>query len=207
MNNVPKAYPFVSGNPAVQARYEELRAKGQSHTIAEMLAFQQPPGSMNTERTFFEAGCNNQQLDNMGKVYRNKLLTMAKKAGINISGKIYKPSLAAYQGDPRAWVSDLNDVKRVVKERNLDCEGHVTHKAHETAPKESQGLSDTAMRHFLNDAIAANPMAGTTAAGIERLQHEIVEKHVPEWKRAKGHKEVERRIYNGKMRAKFGKKR
>lgn len=205
--NVPKAYPVVSFNDAIQARYEKMRRDGQSHSMAEMLAFQKPPGSINTDRTFMEAEMNNQQLDSMGKVRRENLLKKAKAAGVSISGKVYKTSLARYPGDPRAWVSDLSDVKRVVEERNIDCEGHVSHKAYETAPRESQGLSDSAMRRLLNDAIEADPIAGTTAAGVERLQHEIVDRHVPEWKKSKGHKEVERRMYNGKMRAKFGKKK
>jgi hypothetical protein len=47
----------------------------------------------------------------------------AAAAGVDTNGKRYLSGLARYPNDPEAWVSDLSDVGRVVRERGWNCEG------------------------------------------------------------------------------------
>ena len=47
------SYPTVSRHEGIQSDYEWLRNNGNSHTMAEMMAFRQGPRSM-TDREFFE---------------------------------------------------------------------------------------------------------------------------------------------------------
>jgi hypothetical protein len=47
----------------------------------------------------------------------------AEAAGVDTHGKRYLSGLARYPNDPEAWVSDLSDVGRVVRERGWNCEG------------------------------------------------------------------------------------
>jgi hypothetical protein len=120
----------VSNNPAVQARYEELRAAGQSHAMADMLAHRQFPGTR-TEESFWRGRRVSDQFGETpaGKAMGEQYRAMAKAAGVNPHGKVYQAGLASYPGDPSAWVSDTSDVLRIAKEKNLNVSGAVTHKA------------------------------------------------------------------------------
>lgn len=115
----------ISRDPVIQARYEEMIAAGESHMMAEMLAFQAAPG-LNTDDTFLRGHCNGNQFakqPHVGDFYKKK----AEAAGVDTTGKVYLSSLAQESGDPEAWVSGRGDVKRICAERNWDCEGSVTH--------------------------------------------------------------------------------
>lgn len=66
----------------------------------------------------------------LGQIQGNELASELRAQGGSTTGKVYLSSLAEYPGDPRAWVSGKDDVKRVCKERNLDIvEGSMLHKS------------------------------------------------------------------------------
>jgi hypothetical protein len=126
--------PLVSEDPQVQRRYEELRRGGQSHNFAEMLATRSFPGFV-TDDDFNRGKNNGRQFERtpwLGDQYKS----VADRAGVSTTGKWYCSGLAAYPGDPRAWVSGRSDVLSIARERNLNVEGLVNHKAHETEPAE-----------------------------------------------------------------------
>lgn len=120
-------YPVISPRADIQGFYEALRDKGQSHNMAEILAFRQPPRPSKTNDQFMAGRRHNDQFNGspLGEAYRQ----IAQAAGVNTHGKYYMPSLAASPGDPEAWVSDIDDAKRLVEKRNLNCEGLIEHKA------------------------------------------------------------------------------
>jgi hypothetical protein len=95
-----------------------------------MVVFQQPPGVKGSDRSFMEGRYNNQQLDQMPRDHAQNIVALAKRAGINVSGKYYASGLADSRGpaDPEAWIDGASDVKRVAMKRNLTVEGSVTHK-------------------------------------------------------------------------------
>lgn len=112
-------YPAISDNVNVQAFYELMRLRGESHAIAEMCALRQPCGASNTDRAFWQGYWNQFANDpTYGEFARRK----AKAAGVDIKGKIYQHGLADEPGDPKAWVSDLGDAKRRVKEMGASCD-------------------------------------------------------------------------------------
>lgn len=116
------SWPKVSQSPDVQAFYERMREGGQTHAFAEMCALQQPFGLSGTDGAFLEGHCRGSQFErnpDIGDAYAAE----AKRQGVNIVGKVYKSGLARYPGDPRAWISDLSDVRRICEEDNLGCQG------------------------------------------------------------------------------------
>lgn len=47
----------------------------------------------------------------------DQYLRQAKAAGVSIAGKSYESGLAAYPGDPDAWVKDDHDIKALAKQK------------------------------------------------------------------------------------------
>ena len=90
-------YPIVSDVPEIQAEYEAMRKHGESHNMAELLAFRQGPQVHGTDAAFMRGASG-------GKKYISQL------------GK---------RNDPKAWVSSADDVRAVCKAKGLDSEGLV----------------------------------------------------------------------------------
>jgi hypothetical protein len=81
--------------------------------------------TLNTDNTFLEGHCNNNQMAAMHPTVAKRLADDAAAAGVNIKGKVYLSGLAAYPGDPHAWVSGKGDVQKVIERRNWNCDGSV----------------------------------------------------------------------------------
>mgnify|MGYP001481487221 CR=1 FL=1 len=122
---------IASAGPQALALFESSLKQGSSLEFAAMCALRQAPGSRNTDRAFCQGA--RRQMDSMSEVNQKKLYEIAKKAGISTQGKFYKGSLGRYT-DPAAWVSCAEDVLTVCKERNLHCEGVISHKAVDLPP-------------------------------------------------------------------------
>lgn len=137
---------------AASEMYARLRSEGLSHNWCEMVVFRQPPGVKGTDRAFMEGRYNNQQLDAMPKDHAQNVVTLAKRAGINISGKYYASGLADGRGpaDPGAWIDSTGDVTRVARERNLTVTGAVEHRGVAEAPKRKP-LSERLTRELMRE--------------------------------------------------------
>lgn len=111
---------------AVLFRYWDLRKGGCSPRLAEMYALQSPPGS-NTDREFLHGHSNGNQFDKgpMAEAMGDKFRAEAELRGVSVKGKVYLGGLAEFPGDPRAWISDKSEAKRVCEERGWKCSGLV----------------------------------------------------------------------------------
>jgi hypothetical protein len=90
--------------------------------MAEMLAVQSAPMMGGSERAFSQGRLLGNQFagrPEFGDHYKK----IANEAGISTHGKYYSSQLAAFPGDPLAWVSDLDDVRRAARINNLNVEG------------------------------------------------------------------------------------
>ena len=143
---------------AASEMYAQLRSEGLSHKWCEMVVFRQPPGVKGGDRAFMEGRYNNQQLDKMPKDHAQNIVTLAKRAGINVSGKYYCSGLADSRGiqDPEAWVDGAGDVLRVAQKRNLTVEGSVTHKGIQEAPRK-KALSERITKELMRSEKARHP--------------------------------------------------
>jgi hypothetical protein len=149
---------------------EEFRAAGTPGRLEEMLAARSPPMS-NTDREFLEGrgGCHDQfQGSPQGEFYRRA----AAAAGVDTAGRVYLSSLAAYPGDPVAWVSGRGDVRRVCEERGWGCRGAVDVPVRAEEPAPAVPLApdilarEAAARVAAAEAQAGGPLAPREAADL-----------------------------------------
>jgi hypothetical protein len=138
--------------------YARLRSEGLSLKWCEMVVFRQPPGVKGGDRAFMEGRLNNQQFDRMPKDHAQNIITLASRAGINVSGKYYCSGLADKRGvqDPEAWVDGTGDIMRVAKKRNLSVDGAVTHKGVQEAPQR-KALSERLTKELMREERAKHP--------------------------------------------------
>lgn len=104
--------------------YWECRVRGTSPKLAEMFALAQPPQSQ-TDVEFLRGGDRQFSEGPLANRMGDYLKSVAESQGQCTKGKVYKGGLAAYPGDPRAWISDRHEVQKVVEERNWGSVGDV----------------------------------------------------------------------------------
>lgn len=163
-----QAYPQISSDKAIQARYVRMRDEGQSHMMAEMLAFQQPPGSANSDRAFQEGRGNGEAIGEMTPRLRKKLEVKYRRlTGKSLPGGAQYMSQAAREPmDPRAVVETVGDVQRLNEQRRIEAlefkpsdlkkkklGGHVLqkHMARELKRPENIGKSPAEIREKIID--------------------------------------------------------
>lgn len=164
------------GRDAV-ATYERALPYGERWAL--MCATQTPPGTRGTDRALMEGKLNQQWLDAMPKKQARTILSEAKAAGIDTTGKVYMGGLAdrrAHQ-DPMAWVDSTGDILKVARARNLTVEGAVTHKGIPMPPKR-QVLNERIVQEELPKYRKQNP-----GKKDGELREMIVAKHAHPLKR------------------------
>lgn len=154
-------WPVVSSHNSVQQTYEAMRRDGESHSIAEMLALQQPP-RIETDATFLAGNCNGNQFEanpEIGDLYAREA---AAHGLTSTKGLVYKSSLAAFPGDPQAWVGSRDDVRRVCEERGWGCEGAVNMKVrNDRAPMPDVDVADDIVQEKMLDNLEVDPGIGS----------------------------------------------
>lgn len=161
-----------AGQSAVETFLSSIES-GATERFAVMCALREPPGTKGSDRAFMEGRCNNQQLDELPKLMAQRMVREAKAAGISVSGKHYVSGLADRRGaqDPAAWVSSVDDVKRVAAKRNLHVTGAVRHEGEAVAPKRKQ-LSERIIREEVSREKRLNPNAKSSD-----LREKVIERH------------------------------
>lgn len=118
--SVPIPLSVAAAGPAAVAIFNQSIAAGSDSRFAEMCALRCPPGTRYTDRAA-DQGIH----EGMGKVApinQKLMLQLAKRAGINTSGKVHKSSLGPVT-DPLSWVSCADDIRRAAKIKGLDVDG------------------------------------------------------------------------------------
>lgn len=138
-----------------------------------MCALQTPPGTQGTDRAYMEGRSNNQQLDGLPERQARWLSKEAREAGINISGKYYCGGIADSRGwkDPEAWVSGVDDIRRVARKRNLHVEGAVRHQAVDLPPPRT-AIAESIVRDAVAKEKRKNPRAK-----VGELREKILARH------------------------------
>ena len=111
--------------------------------------------------------------------------SVAKKAGVSITGKKYLGQLAKYPGDPKAWVSCRGDVQQVCEERGWGSEGNVNVKMREreNPPSEAVPIADD----IVNKEVIRE-LAGQTVKVKEAMdvREKVTDRLTPKWKKKRG---------------------
>jgi hypothetical protein len=171
----------ISADPEVQKFYEQMRKRGESHALAEMLALRKVP-ACRTDDLAFKGQKNGQQF--AGKeALGNALAKKLRKAGGSPAGKQYIGGLARFPGDPEAWVSSRGDIRRVVEKRGWSCEGLVNVSANRDNfdPGPGVGIADDIVEDRLRKAAAQDPSLVATKKKRAKAKAEIREKIKPHW--------------------------
>lgn len=166
--------PVVSSSRSVQAHYIAMRLDGTAHGLAEMLALGAPPMA-NTDREFLEGHCNGNQFEKTPEL-GNYYAKVASRHGQNVKGKIYLSGLAEFPGDPRAWVSDRNEVTKVLAERGWGAEGAVNRPVSKVAQPMNKAVADDIVEDAVDDLLEANPDARR-----EDLVEKVTDTLKPHW--------------------------
>lgn len=166
-----------------QEHYDLCIANGCSPRLAEMFALQQPPMS-NTDREFLEGHCNGNQFAG-NPALGDALARDAREAGVDITGKIYKDSLARFPGDPEAWVGGRGDVERIARKRGLRVRGsvNVDYMPRDTPPPAEVEIAEDLVQAEVAEILTTVPdphMVDTVD-----LAHQVREKRKPRWKEPK----------------------
>lgn len=171
-------YEKVSNDPAIQAEYEAMRDEGTCHNLAAIFATRRGPAIV-SDREFLHGHCNGSQFEktpHVGDFYRKE----AKRAGVDTAGKVYLEGLAAFAGDPEAWVGGRSDVKRVVEKRGWSCEGSVNVKAPPRLKEhEPVDLADDIVDNEVERVLGIVP--DPVHVDVEDLREQIYNKHKPHW--------------------------
>lgn len=155
-----KIYTINSIPPATAAQKESFAA---------MLRERRPPAISGTDAINFSGVANCDPFPNVPNVYKKHYYAAAKRAGVSLSGKVYKSGLVrpGYSGrfDPEALVDSTGDVKRVVEKNGWESHGLV-----ESAGIENQTESPLDRPYRVADDLVAERVdADLEAAGVDRI--------------------------------------
>lgn len=166
---------FANGKLVYDPPYtaEELAQK--DTLFAEMCQARQAPGTTGSDRAFMEGQVLNHGFEK-GDLMANHYVATAKRAGIDIQGKVYRGCLADGRGpaDPMAWIGSRDDAMYVAKARNLTTHGSIEHKGHETPPDPEVPLNPRIVKRLSEQYIAQDPKLARDPVEVAEM---VVEKH------------------------------
>ena len=165
----------------VRSHYASMIAEGQTEQWALMCALRQPPGTKGSDRAFMEGRNNNEWMSSLPPAQAARMVREARALGINTSGKFYMGGIADRRGhlDPEAWVSSVDDVKRVAVKRDLEVHGAVEY----TPPQKEHKKVDIAP-DILRDQVRKERKKNPKLSKGEATE-KVKERIVPRWKRKK----------------------
>lgn len=142
--------------------------------LAEMLASKTAPGTRGTDRTFMED--RHDPIPGAPDWLVKDMLKQAHAAGVVTTGKTYKGFLADWRGhrDPEAWVTGVDDVKRVARNRNKHLTGAIEHTAVEMPPVPDIRLAEDIVQRKMRQYAKTEPKL---ARKPRELREMVIEKH------------------------------
>jgi hypothetical protein len=154
--------------------------QGTSPALAEMFALGQPPASR-TDREFLAgfgpSGGQFAKRPEQGDFYAQE----AKRQGVDITGAVYLSGLAAYPGDPRAWVRGRGDAKKVCEERGWGCEGDVHVPLTKVEQPTGGGLAEDILQAEMAKKLEEVPEADRPGVKLEDLREQVITEKAPHW--------------------------
>ena len=126
-------------------------------TIIDMLAEQRAPHGI-SDCTFMRNTANGKQFESQpgqGDYYRS----IAEGLGASTTGKKYISGLAAFPGDPEAWVDGRGDVEKILEKRGWGSEGTVNVKPREAKenPIRDPHVDDKLLNEYTNGIAERDP--------------------------------------------------
>lgn len=115
---------------------------------------------------------------------RRRYLAKARAAGVSTDGKVYSSALAAFPGDPRAWTDTVGDQVKLLQERGWSADGDLKVKGPEVAPAPAVRLAEDLVQDRMEAELErrypdaqGGKVVKVKKKELERLRHDIIEKH------------------------------
>lgn len=165
--------------------YKKLRKRGESASMAAMIATRKTPQLKNTDTQFCRL--ERERMQSMPDKQRDDIVAIARRAGINTTGKTYNGQLGTYS-DPAAWVSDTHDVRQVAIKKGLDVQGMVNVKAAVPLnPDKKPAIAPDICNRMINERASRDKSFAKKIASSKKSRQaavdEIVAKHAPKRKK------------------------
>lgn len=162
--------------PDEMTDFEILRWHRKSQKAGEeMLRLGEAP-RVKSDDTFFR-GYTNTGGAQFTDAVRGFYLDAAREAGVSVSGKQYYSELAAFPGDPRAWVGSRGEMTALLEERNWACEGDLKVRREPTPPPPPVKLADDIAEEYVADKLEAQGRDSCTVKEFNELKAEAVAEH------------------------------
>lgn len=116
-----------------------------------------------------------------GPATRDFYLNAAREAGVSPDGKVYDHRIAAFPGDPQAWVGSSDDVRRVLEERNWGCDGDLKVKCEPVPTAPDKPLADHLVEELVEDRLAAEygeDFTEVSGAPVRKALEDVMNTHV-----------------------------
>lgn len=155
-----------------RCEFVDMVESGTSPKLALMFVSQTPPDCRSNTKFMAHFGANGKQFENSrrGDAYEK----VAKKLGFNTKGKVYISGLARFPGDPQAWISDRDDIKRICEKNNYNCEGEFNITArNDVPPKPPVDLAPQLVEQGVRDLLQEDP--GLKSKPVEELRERVIE--------------------------------
>jgi hypothetical protein len=171
----------LAGPEAVK-RFERLVADGESVSMASMLATRSPPRTGITDQTY------HRNSPGIGEIFKNEpeMLDLYRKNYRACTGEdlpddaVPFRGLVDFPGDPGAIIThkhSLQDVKRVMHERNRHVEGDWEHHQYSQAPTpQVTRMSDMVMNRYKGEYRAEDEFRDMSEPELEEV---ILDTHAP----------------------------
>lgn len=168
--------------PDQKKHYADCIRRGESPRMALMLASRFSPVMGGSDRAFNEGA--RRKMSNLPAV-NQKMLEIARKAGINTNGKYHVSGLGAYN-NPMAWVSTVDDVKESLKKQGLSSRGLVNYKAPEKPPAPRIALAEDIIQDELRQRLSQNerlksmpPNSAAFSSAVRSEREKVIADHAP----------------------------
>lgn len=170
----------IDGKLVWDPPYTAAELKAKRELFGQMCRSRIAPGGTGTDRTFMNDrdvrhhGLNDRMPPWMAEIY----VRQAKQAGINITGKVYKGSLADGRGPacPDAWVGGTDDVLAVARKRNLKVEGIVNYDSgYDPPPEPDCPMAEDLLMDKARQKIAADPK--WKEKPFQELREAVIDEH------------------------------
>lgn len=153
--------------------------EGDVCNLCEMLLSAAPP-RIKTEATFqAKAGLGGSQFH---PATRDLYLQRAREAGVTTEGRVYEPRLAAYPGDPEAWISNQDEMKSVAEKRGWSISGDVTVKGEVSPPNKGPAIAQDTLEDLMEDRLEQQlgpDFVEAKGAIVERARDDVLQQHAP----------------------------
>lgn len=138
--------------------------------------------SIKTEATFQAKAGGRLGVAAMHPAMRGHYLKAAAEAGVSTEGKVYDGRLAAFPGDPQAWISGPDEAKSLVESRGWSMDGDISVKGREVAPTKGPVIADDLIEDLVEDRLEGRLGENFIEARggvVERAVADVMTQHAP----------------------------